>query len=169
MAKLPLGEDFKPPFANYDLVVYFGGGLFSIPFILRYLIEPLHLLWPKLSVDVGSPFANEAISSLTLLFSVYILGHMIAYTASLTIEKTVDRFLGKVSSAIVISARVEPSRRNEYLRALAFRRIKSISEQKGVISALIRAFIHIPAMPCYFFANLLGFLVIIAQELQQTY
>jgi hypothetical protein len=157
VAKFPFGEDFKPPFANYDLVVYFGGGLFSIPFISRYVIEPSNLRWPKFTVNVGSSFANEAVSSLSLLFSIYILGHIIAYTASLTIEKTVERFLGKISSAIIISARSGADSVNEHLRALFFRRFKNIKRDKGIKASAVRAFLHIPALPTYAIANMLGF------------
>jgi len=72
-------ELVRPPFANYDVVVYFGCGLFALPLIYHYLVEPSQLRFPRFHFDLGMPFANEAISTLSLLFAVYLLGHIIAY------------------------------------------------------------------------------------------
>ena len=45
--------------------------------------------------------AGQIISALSLLMFVYIIGHMLAYLASQIVEKSIDRFLGKVSTAII--------------------------------------------------------------------
>ena len=105
MAKSPLLEAIpKAPFANYDIVVYFGGGLFAVPFVNRYIIQPTGLHWPQYNIAVGSTIASEITAGLSLLFSLYIVGHMLAYASSELIEKTVDRFFGKISTSILISA-----------------------------------------------------------------
>lgn len=97
-------KDFvRPPFANYDIVVYFGCGLFSLPLLYRYIINPAGLVLPATQIEISVEFASVTISTLVLLFSVYILGHVIAFLASHMIEKTVDLFFGKISTAVILS------------------------------------------------------------------
>src|SRR5688500_407273 len=87
----------RPPFANYDIVVYFGCGLFVLPFARHYVLEPFGLRFPKFDIQLDVPFAGEFVSALTLLFTVYIGGHIIAYVSSQLIERSSDTFLGKTS------------------------------------------------------------------------
>jgi len=85
-------------------VVYFGGGLFALPLINHYFVEPLQYRFPRFTFDIGYPFANDAVSLLSLLFAVYLLGHIISYCSSVIIERTLDVFNGKVSSSILLSS-----------------------------------------------------------------
>lgn len=153
---MELKELIKPPFANYDVVVYFGGGLFCIPFVNRYIIEPTGLQWPKFEIKVGSDLANEVVSGLALAFSVYIVGHILAYVASQAIEKIVDRILGKVSTSIIISSWASPRSRNELIRALIFSKVGEIRQDRAVFVTALRAAIHVPAAPIYFLMYIVG-------------
>lgn len=146
----------KPPFANYDVVVYFGGGLFTIPFINRYLIEPSKFQWPKFEITISSSIANEVVSGLSLLFCIYILGHLIAYLGSQLIEKLSDRILGKISTAILISSWSSSHQRNENIRALIFNRFRALRKDGALFTTFIRAAAHLPVLPIYGITFLIG-------------
>ena len=146
----------KPPFANYDVVVYFGGGLFAIPFLAHYLLVPLQIGWPKFSVDTGSVITNEVVSGLTLLFSIYILGHFLAYIGSQLVEKAIDRFLGKISTAILISSMATSANRNSAIRAVIYNKIKSISRDKAIFPSVVRVIFHLPVIIIYMLVFTLG-------------
>ena len=95
----------KPPFANYDVVVYFGCGLFVLPFLRHYIIEPFGLRFPVFTFQIGIPFVDGLITALSLFFAVYILGHIIAYAASQLIEKATEMaFDGKTSSVVTYAS-----------------------------------------------------------------
>lgn len=151
-----LKDLIKPPFANYDVVVYFGGGLFLAPFLKRYIIEPTGLSLPKLSIDVGSAFANEAVSVLILLFFIYIVGHFIAFFGSQIIEKSADRFLGKISTAVLIASVSNRSNRNASVRALIYDNVKRIKPENALLSSSVRLIAHFPIWYAYIIAYLLG-------------
>lgn len=91
----------RPPFSNYDVVVYFGCGLFFIPFINRYLFGPMELNWPTFKVSTGTAVGDSVVSFLALSFCIYIVGHIIAYISSQLIEKWSDTIIGKISSVIL--------------------------------------------------------------------
>lgn len=147
----------KPPFANYDVVVYFGGGLFAVPFIYRYLLQPFGLNVPRFSVPMGDGFLAETVAVLTTLFVIYILGHMLAYVGSQFIEKFVDRIFGKISSAIIASSKSNPATRDEHIRALIFDRVSKIKEERAVIPSLTRFAPHLIMSPVYLAIFGLGF------------
>jgi len=86
----------KPPFANYDVVVYFGCALFSLPLIDHYVFKPTGFRFPTYQLNIGIPLADNAVSTLSLLFSVYLLGHIISYASSLLTEKSIETFLEKL-------------------------------------------------------------------------
>jgi len=146
----------RPPFANYDLVVYFGGGLFAIPFINRYLVVPTQIRWPQFKVIMASDVASEIVAGLALLFSIYIMGHIIAYVASQLIERAMSSVLGKVSSAIIISSSSPERIRNDAMRALIFYRLKLIWKAGFRIAHLVRFVFHLPVIPLYLVSFLFG-------------
>jgi hypothetical protein len=149
-------KDFvKPPFANYDLVVYFGGGLFALPLINHYFVEPLHYRFPRFDFDIGYRFANDAVSLLSLLFSVYLLGHIIAYCSSIFIEKTLDVFNGKASSAILISSYSRRGNRQEIINSWIFGRFRDAFKSGTRIKNSLRMMFHLPAMPLYVLIDLI--------------
>jgi hypothetical protein len=151
-----LKELIKPPFANYDIVVYFGCGLFSLPLIFHYFIEPAGFRFPRFSFAIGIPFADALISTLSLLFAVYVLGHIIAYVSSVMIEKGIDRFFGKVSSAIWISSSMHGMGRDELVNAWVFSQIKKAFTRGRRIQNAFRVLFHLPVIPLYIVVLLTG-------------
>lgn len=150
----------KPPFANYDIVVYFGCGLFAIPFIRHYYILPLGLSFPEFRFGIGIQFTDALISTLCLLFSVYVVGHIIAYTGSQIIERTMDTFFGKTSTVVLISSMTEPETRNEAIRAHVFNRAKKAFSRHSWLASSARTLTHLPMMPLYavvFISGIFGY------------
>lgn len=137
----------KPPFANYDVVVYFGCGLFCLPLIYHYMIEPAGLRFPRFRFDIGMPFADTAISTLSLLFTVYILGHMIAYAASYFVEKTVEVFCGKISSSILISTLSSNNKYPETLQAWIFDHVRDAFKKGRRLFSVFRLVVLAPVAP----------------------
>jgi hypothetical protein len=145
-------KDFiKPPFASYDIVVYFGCGLFSLPLIFHYFIEPLGLRFPRFQFHIGIEFADVAVSTLSLLFTVYILGHMIAHIASHAIEKSVDLFFGKISTALIISDRTKKTNFAETVQGWIVKRFKEAFGKGHKISSALRTLFFFPVYPVSFF------------------
>lgn len=138
-------KDFvRPPFANYDMVVYFGGGLFSLPFIYRYFLHPFGVPLPSFVLNESPQITLEIIRALAMLVSVYILGHLIAYLSSQLVEKAVDRFLGKISTSIIISMRSTNASRDAELKKVFVQRVHKIRSDHALFSAVVRAIFHFP-------------------------
>jgi hypothetical protein len=151
----------KPPFANYDIVVYFGCGLFSLPFMLHYseiflngdqytkstLANKLARIDPALS----DKFVVSLIATLTVLISVYILGQIIAYLGSEAIEKLMDSLFGKVSSTIL---RGSTDERDDFKKTTKHQINIGIAKHFGDgswLSSSVRLMYHFPVMSAYFF------------------
>ena len=99
-------KDFvRSPFPNYDIVVYFGCGVFRRPFLFHYMLSPNVGNFLRVEASTGVPFADAAVSTLFVLFAVYFLGHLWAFASSIFIEKTADLLLGKTSSACILAHR----------------------------------------------------------------
>lgn len=137
----------KPPFQNYDVVVYFGCGLFSLPFIHHYAIKPLSLRFPHFDFGIGIPFADTAVSTLSLLFTVYLIGHMIAYASSALIEKSIDKALGKVSSSVLICHLIPRSRREHAIQLWVAKRIAEAFRKGRRVLSAIRVMFLLPVLP----------------------
>lgn len=146
----------RPPFANYDVVVYFGGGLFFLPFVDRYIIQPTDTNFPKFRIELGSTISSETISILCLLFCIYIIGHFLAFLSSHVVEKVIDRYLGKISTAILISAISSEQKRVEAFRSVIWDKIKNIIPEKQLNITIIRSFFHLPVLPYYVVMFLFG-------------
>lgn len=146
----------KPPFATYDIVVYFGAGLFSLPILQHYYIKPFGLHLPEFQFISTVPFADAAVVSLCFLFSVYILGHAIAYFAGQLIEKSVDMAFGKMSSVVLWSSLSNADSRNRRIRELIRFRLHAAFTKGSILPYLIRAIFHAPALPIYFLIYVLG-------------
>lgn len=156
MVEVSAKDLIKPPFANYDLVVYFGGGLFALPLINHYFVEHSRYRFPRFSFDIGYPFANEAVSLLSMLFTVYLLGHIIAYCSSIFIEKTLDVFNGKVSSAILLSSYSRRANRQEIINAWIYAHFEKAFQRGERLKNTIRFIFHVPAIPLYILLELIG-------------
>lgn len=146
----------KPPFATYDIVVYFGGGLFSIPFFLRYLFKPLQMQIPSTKVAIGGILTQDIVSALVALFSIYILGHLIAYLSSQMIEGFSDRFFGKISRSIILTAYISNKNRNKIIRLIILRQIKSIPYDKAIFATIVRSLFHLPMIIHYAIVIIMG-------------
>lgn len=142
-------ELVRPPFQNYDIVVYFGCGLFALPFVKHYYLDPMGLRFPNFQFEIGLSFANTVISTLALLFSVYIVGHIIAYISSQFIEKTMDSFLGKTSTIVLLSAEAPPAYRNKIVRRQIAVRSKGAFQKSSRVASVGRALFHLPVIPFY--------------------
>lgn len=147
-----LKELIRPPFANYDIVVYFGCGLFSLPFLFHYIATPQEAGFLGFEVSTGVPFADAAIRTLFALFAVYILGHLIAFLASLLIEKTVDLLLGKISSASILAHRRRDLESFSEIKDWIGKRWKRAWSKGSRAKSLIRAIFLIPVAPSFAFA-----------------
>jgi hypothetical protein len=145
----------RPPFATYDVVVYFGCGLFALPFLNHYLVEPFGLKLPAFEMKSNIPFAGAFISTLALLFAVYILGHMIAYAGSQVIEKTVDTFFGKTSQVVLATSGAKLGDRNPILRTEIRARTAEMWKAARFVT-IIRAISHLPLWPVYGVLYLVG-------------
>lgn len=150
-------KDFiKPPFANYDVVVYFGCGLFSLPLIYHYIIEPTNFRFPRFDLQIGIDIAQEAISILSLLFSVYVLGHVIAYCSSLFVEKFIDKFFGKISSAIILSNFGSPENNEKYILRWRKKRFNHAFRAGRKFQNTLRVVICLPIIPLIYAVNWTG-------------
>jgi len=139
----------RPPFATYDVVVYFGCGLFSLPFLFHYLASPQEAGFLALEVATGVPFADSAIKTLFALFAVYILGHLLAFLSSLFVEKTADLLLGKTSDASILGHRRRDEGSYDEIRDWVKRRW-ALAWRKGSRSrSTIRLLFFIPVTPSF--------------------
>lgn len=147
-----LKEIVRPPFANYDVVVYFGCGLFSLPFIFHYIASPTEAGFLALEVSTGVPFADSAIKTLFALFAVYILGHLLAFLASLFVEKTVDLLLGKTSDASILGHRHSDLDSNSAIQEWVKRRWGRAWRRGARSRSILRLIFFFPVIPSFAFA-----------------
>lgn len=116
----------KSPFANYDIVVYLGGGLFALMICWRYIIEPFSIF--DFSQFTDDPEAVgwfvQATFILLLGFIAYVVGHLVAYLSSYFIEGFLTKTLGKFSETVKIST-CHPNNLNKRLRAQIRRNVRS--------------------------------------------
>jgi hypothetical protein len=138
----------KPPFANYDIVVYFGCGLFSLPFFNHYVgRHEVHFL--KFDLGFKPEFANTVITTLVLLFSVYICGHIVAYVSSLVIEKTMDAFFGKTSTVVILGGQGSKGAVNSIFRSQLQKGFTASFSRSAWLSGVFRLGSHLPLGGAY--------------------
>lgn len=138
----------KPPFANYDIVVYFGCGLFSLPFIMHYT-GSLRVNPTSFNFGIEPAFVSTLVTTLTVLFSVYILGHIIAYIGSQFIEKLMDSFFGKASTIILLGSKVRQGSLNPMIRGQLGKGFSKNFTKTTWLSGAVRCISHLPAWPAY--------------------
>lgn len=139
----------RPPFANYDVVVYFGCGLFALPFVFHYIATPAEAGFLALEVRTGVAFADSAIKTLFALFAVYILGHLIAFLGSLFVEKTVDLLLGKISDASILGHRRRDQDSYAEIKDWVKRRWFQAWRKGSRSRSLIRLMFFVPVIPSF--------------------
>nr|WP_137677293.1 hypothetical protein [Parerythrobacter lutipelagi] len=98
----------------------------------------------------------EIIRVLTIITFVYVFGHIIAYLSSQLIEKTVDRFFGKISTAILISSSSTSKNRNTHVRREIKSRSKNIYRDNALFSSAVRGLFHTPNFPIYVLVYIIG-------------
>ncbi len=120
----------------------------------------MKLNWPLFEFQIGTSISQEIISALSLLFAVYILGHLLAYLGSQIVEKLSDRVLGKISTAILLSAKARPRSRDKAIRTTIVKNLKGIRKDRALFPTLVRVSFHIPYLPVYafiYFAGIFGY------------
>lgn len=139
----------RPPFANYGLVVYFGVGLFALPFLNIYVAAPLGISVRDVSLLPGIELADSVISTLVFLFSAYVFGHAISYFSSKFIQQFFDLIFGKTSSIVFLSAHKHLARGNAVFRSEVNQRIKGYINQYNWPANAFRLVVHFWAIPVY--------------------
>lgn len=142
----------KLPLANYDLVVYFGVGAATLPLISRYFIAK-GKTFPALFSGFPDKFMNDAVSIVSLFFVVYILGHGIAYLASLFIETPIYRVLGKPSTVIAEASAPTSSGKDQLRDHVKSRFLDAFKHP--YLSDILNLIFHLPVIPLYILVYIL--------------
>lgn len=159
----------KSPFANYDLVVYLGGGLFALLVLWKYIALPFHIFdFSSVAASTPKSWAVEVVYLLVLSVCAYVLGHLVSYQSSYFIEGFIERTLGKFSRLVEITT-VPPSDHSRALKREIWANIKDnlfyrcslpVIGWKITAPRIFPTIMHLPVMPWYafaIFANLLDF------------
>lgn len=147
----------KPPFATYDIVVYFGCGIFALPILHTYVGGPAGMRAPRGALNpFGVPFVDTAIATLFLLFAVYVLGHLIAYVASQIIERGFETIFGRTSSSILASEATTHGFGKRDINRLIVRNLRGSFCSRARVSSAVRLTCHLPASPVYLVIYALG-------------
>lgn len=149
----------KLPFANYDLAVYFGVGICSLPFLTRYVLAERSSKFPAIFSGYADPLINNIVSIVALVFGVYIIGHGIALLSSLFVEQFLYRMVGPPSRIIASSAVPNPVQGN-YFKTILRKNVLSILRNKIDPADIIRLLFQIPVLPAYivmYYLRVFGF------------
>lgn len=138
------------PFANYDLAVYFGIGILSLPFAKTYVAQPLGLQFPGSALEFRSPFVDSAIEALVALFAGYAIGHVIAFLSSYFVEGFIHKWL-RYPSDVWLSICKSPRQRQG---RVIYTNIASV---KLTRASVVSAIFHIPLYPWYAVVHATGF------------
>lgn len=150
------GRTPRTPFSNFDLVVYFGAGLFSLPFIRHYFLQPTGLRFPHFEMGIDLPFGDIIVGTLALLFSVYALGHIIAYVSSQVIEKSVEVVFGRTSEIIYLTSLAEYGTERPIIKSNVKKNLRKWNESWPLNT--IKLVIHSPFILMYLAIYRLSFL-----------
>lgn len=143
-------EKAKLPFANYDIVVYFGVGICSLPLIFRYFLSHNGAKFPPLFSGYSQPLINDIVSIIALIFGVYILGHGVALISSIIVERFIYDLMGTPSNVITRIAAPQVSHPRTSTRDSSIAGLKKTYGNDPTPADIIRLLIHLPAMPLYF-------------------
>lgn len=137
----------KFPISNYDIVVYFGVGISTLPFVYRYFLASSGAILPPVFGGYADEIVNRAVSLISLAFAVYIVGHGIAILSSMFIEQFLYRSAGPPSNIIVNAAKPTFSVGGSFREDLRMRLKDVYSHPRP--ADLVRLIYHAPAMPVY--------------------
>lgn len=155
----------KAPFANYDLVVYLGGGLFAILVFWRYVARPFEIFDFSSLVSAGQPSWVESVVYLLLLaVCAYVLGHLVSYQSSFFIEGFIERTLGKFSRIVEVTTvdradrlrAVREEIRSNISTCLLGRVPLPFTSRTFRIPKPLPTFLHLPMLPWYGLVYLFG-------------
>lgn len=155
----------KAPFANYDLVVYLGGGLFGILIFWRYIGQPFGIFDFSDLVLTDDPSWVENILYLVFVtVFAYVIGHLISYQSSFFIEGFVERTLGKFSRIIEITTCDRSQRATEVKKEIRKNLVERqwfalplpCSAKKAAVPKPFPFLAHIPLLPWYLFVYFVG-------------
>lgn len=139
----------RPPFANYDIVVYFGCGLFFLPILQHFYLIPLKMQLRTPLAQTGDKWIDSGLSVLIILFLSYLVGHGLAYGSGQIIQKAADNVFGKTSGAIVWESLASDEDRNRRTRELIRSHIRSSFRKHNWFASVFRAVFHLPVLPLY--------------------
>ena len=144
----------KYPFASYDLIVYFGGGVFFVAAFgaiiqLDGFWEPSTLLLFSSSTAIVLAFQIIATA-----YTIYLIGHLCSFGGSQFVEKTLIRVMDYPDRAGKVAIRVGHKKRNSHFRGIIWHRLKSIIADAAILSSVVRIGFHLPLISHYVFFNI---------------
>jgi hypothetical protein len=139
----------KLPVSNYDIVVYFGLGVCSLPLVYRYFLKSSNARFPTIFSGYSDQTVNTTVSITALIVSVYVIGHGIAIISSIFIEQFLYRTAGPPSSVIVNAAKPTPDKPSAAFRSYLRNRIKYSYWDDLHWADVFRAIVHTPIIPLY--------------------
>lgn len=141
------------PFANYDLVVYFGVGVFVLPLAQKYISNPLKLSFPASIAVPTDGFLSEAVGVLVVLFACYALGHVIALLASYLVEGFIHKWLRYPSTVWLRKCNNRKMSISDIMK-------RNIRETEFNFETFLVSFLHFPLILFYliiYYRRLFGF------------
>lgn len=152
----------KAPFANYDIVVYLGGGLFSLLVAWRYIAEPFDIFdLSSLRVAADESWASQLILIVLLGVLSYVVGHLVSYLSSHFIEGFITRTIGSFSSVVQLATQnrdkfnadlvgqIDANRKKNFAWSRHLFNVPltkiSVKWKRGALVALF----HVPMVPWY--------------------
>lgn len=134
----------KLPFATYDIVVYFGAGLVSLPIAYSLIVFPWAEYLPPVILPLEDGFARDAFLTLAILVSGYLLGHIVAFLSSYFVEKFVHRTYGFPSDLFLDQCAQD---------SLVVTPKVSVRSLCRSVPMTVMALFHLPLLPFYLATN----------------
>lgn len=97
----------KAPFANYDIVVYLGGGFFALLVAWRYLVVPFNIFDLTGLVGEHAPegWTTQVVFIVLLGILSYTSGHLVSYLSSHFVEGFLNKVIGSFSQIVRLSTK----------------------------------------------------------------
>lgn len=147
----------KAPFANYDLVVYLGGGLFALLIVWRYIGRPFDVFrFSSILRPATENWTQDLLYLVLIAVVAYIIGHLISYQSSFFIERFVEKSVGRFSELLEITTaapeiktkklrdKIRENVSSGLLKKLNIPRTRVLIKLPNLIACL-----HLPILPWY--------------------